>query len=323
MQENILIVGTGAMGSLFAARLAQAGYAVTMLGTWKEGLDAIRSNGVRLIDAGGEEHRLAVHATDDPRECSGARHALVLVKAWQTERAARQLAECLAAGWARRHPSERAWEPRNAHPKPGTGSRCPGQSPPLEQRCSAAGRVKAGGEGPISIERNPALGPLEEALRSANFNVQIVEDARSLVWGKLVINSAINPLTALLRVPNGELLERPTARELMRTLAHETAQVARAEKIDLSFSDPAAAAEDVARRTATNRSSMLQDIERGAPTEIDAICGAIVRNCAKTRSSHSCQLGLLAAGQGTPPVIGDDILLPSWCVLLYLLNFIA
>ena len=149
--------------------------------------------------------------------------------------------------------------------------------PPPARTLLGPGQVKAGGEGLLSIERNPSLGPLEEALKAANFNLQVVEDARSLIWGKLVINSAINPLTALLRISNGELLERHPARELMRTLAHETARVARAENIELPFPDPAAAAEDVARRTATNRSSMLQDVQRGAPTEIDAICGAIVR----------------------------------------------
>jgi 2-dehydropantoate 2-reductase len=67
------------------------------------------------------------------------------------------------------------------------------------------GLVKAGGEGLLSIEANPVFDPLEEALKSANFKLEIVKDVRSLVWGKLVINSAINPLTALLRVTNGEL----------------------------------------------------------------------------------------------------------------------
>jgi 2-dehydropantoate 2-reductase len=117
---------------------------------------------------------------------------------------------------------------------------------------------------------------LEEALLSANFDVRIVEDAQSLVWGKLVINSAINPLTALLRIPNGELLARPSAHEVMKELARETARVAYAEHIDLPFDDPVAAVEDVARRTAANNSSMLQDVLRGAITEIDAICGAVV-----------------------------------------------
>jgi 2-dehydropantoate 2-reductase len=276
MEDPILIVGTGAMGSLFAARLAQAGHPVTMLGTWKEGVEALRSNGVRLIEAGETERRLAVQATSDPRECIGARYALVLVKAWQTARAARQLEECLAPdglavtlqnGLGNRETLAQSLGPERV----ALGVTTTGAT------LIEAGQVKAGGEGPISIERNPALDPLGEALKSASFDVRIVEDARSLIWGKLVINSAINPLTALLQVPNGELLERPSAREMMRQLALETAQVAWAEKVELSFLHPAAAAEDVARRTAANRSSMLQDVQRGALTEIDAICGAVVQ----------------------------------------------
>jgi 2-dehydropantoate 2-reductase len=291
MKENILIVGTGAMGSLFAARLVQAGHPVTMLGTWKDGLETIRAGGVHFIDANGEERVFPIHATDDPRECSGVRHALVLVKAWQTERAARQLGDCLAQdglavtlqnGLGNRETLLRSLGPgRVALGVTTTGA-----------TLLAAGKVKAGGEGSLSIERNERLDPLEEALRSASFNVQVVDDARSLIWGKLVINSAINPLTALLRVPNGELLARPPAREMMHALALETAQVARAEGIILPFSDPAAAAEDVARRTAANRSSMLQDVERGAPTEIDSINGAVVEMAQKhgipTPTNQAC-----------------------------------
>jgi 2-dehydropantoate 2-reductase len=80
---------------------------------------------------------------------------------------------------------------------------------------------------------------------------------------------------------NGELLERPSAREMMGRLALEAAQVAQAENITLPFADPIAAAEDVARKTAANRSSMLQDVLRGARTEIDAICGAVVKTAQK------------------------------------------
>ena len=94
--DNIIIVGTGALACLFAARLTQAGHTITMLGTWKEGLEAIRENGVRIMDANGNEQQFKVQATNNPLECIGTKYAIVLVKAWQTERATRQLAECLA-----------------------------------------------------------------------------------------------------------------------------------------------------------------------------------------------------------------------------------
>jgi 2-dehydropantoate 2-reductase len=104
----------------------------------------------------------------------------------------------------------------------------------------------------------------------------MVPEADSLVWGKLAINAAINPLTALLRIPNGELLARPSARSLMAAAAREAAAVATALGVRLAYPDPAAAVEAVARLTAANHSSMLQDVLRGAPTENDAICGPAV-----------------------------------------------
>ena len=279
---NILIVGTGALGSLFAARLAQAGHQVTMLGTWKDGLDAIRSGGVRFTDSHGNEQRFSIQATDNPRECVGVKHALVLVKAWQTERAAHQLKECLAQDGLAVTLQNGLGNRETLIQSLGPGRVALGVTT-AGATLLGPGAVQAGGEGPISIERNQALGPLEAALLSANFDVRIVDDAQSLVWGKLVINSAINPLTALLRVSNGELLERPSAREMMGTLALETAHVAIAEQIKLPFDDPIAAAEEVARKTAANRSSMLQDVLRGAQTEIDAICGAVVNYGGKHR----------------------------------------
>jgi len=78
-------------------------------------------------------------------------------------------------------------------------------------------------------------------------------------------------------VPNGELLQRPEARELLGLAACEAAAVGLAQGLRLPFDDPIAAAEDVARRTAANHSSMYQDVQRGRPTEIDAICGAVVQ----------------------------------------------
>ena len=299
--DNILIVGTGALGSLFAARLTQAGVEVTMLGTWQAALSVLRSQGVRLVDSHGNERQYPVHATDDPRECVGAKYALVLVKAWQTERAARQLAECLAEdGLALTiqnglgnyeilsqaldsftENTERTIEKDSARSGSASLSRVAVGTTTTGATLLGPGLVRAGGEGIISLGRHPALGPLEAMLKSAGFNVQVVENPASLIWGKLVINAAINPLTALLKVPNGELLERPSARVLLSILAREAAQVAHAENIDLPFDDPVRAAEEVARKTAANQSSMLQDVLRGARTEVDAICGAIVKAAEK------------------------------------------
>ena len=309
---DTLIVGTGALATLFAARLSAAGHSITMLGTWRSGLEALKKNGARLVDSNGVESAYRVNVTDNPRDCLGARYALVLVKSWQTERAARQLGECLAEdglavtlqnglgnretlvkfldapvltakdNGVQRLPTldvgnhAEVWRLRTPV-KTLTASRVALGTTTTGATLLGPGLVRAGGEGILSIERHPALGPLEEALLSARFNLQIVDDAQSLIWGKLVINAAINPLTALLRVSNGELLERPAAREVMGALARETADVATAERVTLPFSNPVHAAEDVARKTAGNHSSMFQDVRRGAPTEIDAICGAVAR----------------------------------------------
>jgi 2-dehydropantoate 2-reductase len=288
---DILIVGTGALATLFAAQLTEAGHSVSMLGAWKNGLDALRSNGARIVNADGTESAYKVHVTDNPRECKDAKHALVLVKAWQTEHVGSQLKDCLAEdglavtlqnGLGNYETLTRSLGPtRVALGATTTGATLLGP-----------GSVRAGGEGIISIERHQSIGPVEDALKSARFSVQIVQDAQSLVWGKLVVNAAINPLTALLGVPNGELLERPSAREVMSALASEVANVAAAEHIRLPFNDPVKAAEDVARKTAANHSSMFQDIRRGAPTEIDAICGAVVeigkRHNMETPANWAC-----------------------------------
>ncbi|GJQ35255.1 MAG: 2-dehydropantoate 2-reductase [Anaerolineales bacterium] len=291
MKEDILLVGTGALSTLFAARLSEAGHRVSMLGTWKDGLQALGENGARISDANGDERSYQVHATNDPNEVKGIKHAIVLVKSWQTKRAADQLKGILAPdgialtlqnGLGNRERLARDLGPRRV----ALGITTTGAT------LLGPGLVKVGGEGIISLESNPALAPIEAALRSSNFNLQIVSDTRSLMWGKLVINAAINPLTALLRVPNGELLNHPWARKAMSALARETAQVAEAERVSLPFEDPIQAAEEVARKTAKNLSSMFQDVRRGAPTEIDAICGAVTRRGEKhgidTPYNRSC-----------------------------------
>lgn len=275
-EKTFLIVGTGAMACLFAARLAAAGAQVVMLGSWNEGLLALRAAGVRLVDTEGVENSYPVQVISRPQECSGVRFALVLVKAYQTARAAGQLAECLAAdglaltvqnGAGNYETLTRALGARRV----ALGVTTTGAT------LLEAGRVRQSGEGLISLGAHPQLAPMIGWLRQAGFVIEDAPDTNSLLWGKLVINAAINPLTALLRVSNGELLKRTTAHALMNAAAREAAAVAIAQGIRLPFPDPVVAVENAARRTADNRSSMLQDVQRGAITEIDAICGVIVQ----------------------------------------------
>ena len=279
MKNDILLVGTGALATLFATRLSEAGHSVSMLGTWKKGLAELQQHGARIVDANGNERAYPVYATDDPREVRGAKTALVLVKSWQTERAARQLKESLASDGLAVTLQNGIGNKETLIRDLGTARVSLGITT-TGATLLGPGLVRAGGDGVISLEQNQALGPLEAALRSSNFNLQIVDNAQSLIWGKLVINAAINPLTALLQVSNGELLSRPNVRKMMAALARETAEVAAAEHVHLPFSNPVSAVVDVARKTASNHSSMFQDVRRGAPTEIDAICGAVTRRAA-------------------------------------------
>jgi 2-dehydropantoate 2-reductase len=106
---------------------------------------------------------------------------------------------------------------------------------------------------------------------------ELSDDLDALVWGKLVVNAGINALTALLRVPNGALAANMPARALMASAIAEAAAVAQARGTALPYADPLAHTLAVAHATGANHSSMLQDVLRGSPTEIDAINGAVVR----------------------------------------------
>lgn len=273
--DSILIVGTGAMASIFGARLSS--YAdVTLLGTWEAGLAALKEHGVRLVEHDGAERTYPVRVTSALKECAGHRYALVLVKSWQTARAARQLASCLA-------PDGIALTLQN-----GLGNLETLQEHLGEERVALGvttvgatllgpGHVRVGGEGSTYLVQDSRLLPIAGLLQKAGFEVVFEDDLENLVWGKLVVNTGINPITALLGVRNGELLESEPAHALLREVADETAEVARARGVNLPFDDPGEWAAHVARQTANNCSSMLQDMQRGAPTEIDAISGAVVR----------------------------------------------
>ena len=121
------------------------------------------------------------------------------------------------------------------------------------------------------------LDELVALMRSAGLDAELSADPRSLVWSKVLINAGINPLTAILGVRNGALLENEAARGLMAGLVREGASVMQRLSMAPAYGDPVARAEEVCRLTAANYSSMYMDIKNGQPTEIDFINGALAR----------------------------------------------
>lgn len=118
---------------------------------------------------------------------------------------------------------------------------------------------------------------LRDLLADAGIVAQITSDIRTELWAKLVVNASINPLAALAGVPNGRLVREKRLLVALEAVCREAAAVAKAEGARVDPEELRHRTILVAKRTAANRGSMLQDLDRGRRTEIDAITGAIVR----------------------------------------------
>jgi 2-dehydropantoate 2-reductase len=125
------------------------------------------------------------------------------------------------------------------------------------------------GRGDIATE-------VTEAFTAAGISGRAVDDIQPVLWKKLFVNVGINAVTALTGLRNGQLLEQEAARLLMRDVVAEAVTVAEAYSIEVPPDIPEHV-EQVAKATASNRSSMGQDVDSHRPTEIDAINGYIVR----------------------------------------------
>lgn len=277
------IVGIGALGCLLGAYLGEV-TGVVLIGHWPEQVAAIGAAGLWLERPDGRRTRHYPAITANPAEVGPLDVALIAVKSRQTAAAAHMAAPLLGdAGLV-------------VTLQNGLGNCATLRDILGESRVTlgvtshgatllGVGQVRHAGIGPTYFGRDPLLGPrqqerlpdLVDLFNAAGFESHRVDNTDGLVWGKLAVNAAINPLTALLRVPNGFLAENEALVDLMRRVAGEVVAVAEAQGILLPFPDPTARPLIVAQATAANRSSMLQDVDRGAPTEIDAICGAVAR----------------------------------------------
>jgi 2-dehydropantoate 2-reductase len=116
-----------------------------------------------------------------------------------------------------------------------------------------------------------------EALRGTGLLAEARPDARQVLWRKLVLNSAVNPVTAIAHCANGAVLHEPALFEIARSAALEAEQVGQVRRIVDGEFDPEEALRAILRETAGNLSSMREDLSRGRRTEIEEITGAIVR----------------------------------------------
>ena len=274
---RIVVIGAGAMGSLFAARLAPIA-SVVVLSRWAEAIAEIRARGLRLVEAKGERAHF-VPISSDPAAAAPADLVLVLVKSYDTTHAAEWAAAALA-------PAGLALTLQNGLGNAEILATTIGPQRTVQGVTSEGatllgpGRVRHAGSGVTSIGTKPELAArLEEIaalFRLAGFATSLSDQVDPLVWGKLVISAGINPLTALLDVPNGRLVEDDAARAALHLAVGEAAAIAGKVGIPLPYPDARARAEEVCRATAANLSSMLQDVRRGSRTEIDAINGALV-----------------------------------------------
>jgi 2-dehydropantoate 2-reductase len=266
------------MGTLFAHRLAEQ-TPIIMLGSWPEALQAIAAHGISL-EVGGVESSRRVQVYSNPAKLPRIRLALVLVKSWQSECVARQLNQCLAEDGLALSMQNGLGNLEIFQSQLGV-DRTALAVTTLGATSTGPGRARFAGQGEIHISQEARLNDFADLFHSAGFSIRRTEDLEGAVWGKLVINSAINPLTAIIGCQNGKLLEIDEARWLLDQVAQETAHFASIQDIRLPFDNPAEMVRRVVKRSAENVSSMLADLKRGAPTEIDYINGAIATLAAR------------------------------------------
>ncbi len=282
---RILIAGAGALGSLYGGFLQRAGHAVTLLGRAPH-LDAIRAEGLRIDGIWGE-HRVGGFATaTSAAEVRGEFDlVIVAVKSYDFAEAAASLAGnlrgegsvlCLQNGLGHLEAAGDVFGPQRVLGAPVLiGAILPGPG-----RVTATVYAKPVKIGAPRGELDRA-GRFAEMLARAGIPSEPTDRLLPYLWEKVLYNAALNPLGALLRVPYGTLGERTEARELMDRILDEGYRVARADAVDLLWESREASRrhfyEELLPPTAGHRSSMLQDIERGRRTEIDAINGYVCR----------------------------------------------
>ena len=278
---QIGILGCGAMGCLYGTALARdENNAVTFIDHRPERVDFFNRNGVTVRENGVARH-FRVHSipgrTAPPEPFD---FVLVTVKAHQTETAVRENAALFA-------PDTIIVSIQNGLGNLETISGLYPDSPLVAGISNHNSTLLAPGEilhpstgahtlaGSLTDSGRAAALKTAAVFRDSGLGLTLVEDIRREIWRKLLINCAINPITALKNQCNGFLLSDPEARREASEIMREGIAAAAAEGVTLSEEEMLEHLEKVCRATAGGKSSMLQDILAGRRTEIDFINGAV------------------------------------------------
>ena len=277
---KIAVVGAGAMGSLFGAMLAEAGNEVWLYDVWVEHVQTINKDGLR-IEREGQTRTLSIEATTDPEQIGQAELVIIFVKSTHTASAAdtaRKLAGSdgvvmtLQNGMGNADILSEVIDPERV--LAGTTSHGATLLGPGSIRHAGVGATTIGAWAETEQGRERAR-KLSDFFTKIGIETEAVDDVRSVLWNKLLINIGINAITALTAIKNGRILDLEITRELSRNAVEEAMKIAGKMNIKVR-EDAVDHVYAVAEATAVNRSSMGQDVDNKRQTEIATINGFIV-----------------------------------------------
>jgi 2-dehydropantoate 2-reductase len=277
---NITVFGAGSIGSLFAGRIAYSGYDISVIGRNPHVME-IKRKGLRIIE---QQREILSHFqanTDLQPEVTTSDAILVTTKAYDNEIVTRSLAANITEGnpifilqnGMGNEEVFKAKFPNNPIFRAITTEAAELIHPGIVKHVSF-GKTSIG---IISGAENGYGKEVQGIMNASGFKTSPTSKIKLKMWQKLLTNAAICPLAALLHVPNGQILRKPSVQRIFDAILKEGLEIAEKSLPDEDFSMTRDFALNVIEKTKNNKCSMLQDIERGRRTEIDYINGFIVR----------------------------------------------
>lgn len=278
---KIAIVGTGAMGCLIAAFLKnKTKEDIWLVDKNPERAKRIREDGIKVEGISGA-FTIKLEVSADPEEIGPCDLVIVCVKSYSTEDACKNIKGLVSADTHVLTLQNGIGNVQilNDHFGP---ERVIAGITNHGATLLGVGHIRHAGRGETVIGKSDGklsgvLKNVSGILNRCGFETKISKDIDSVIWSKLIINVGINALTAITHLNNGRLIEYDQARELLRLSVQEAVKIVKRKRIKLAYDDPIQKVESVCKATATNVSSMLQDILNLKRTEIDFINGAVIR----------------------------------------------